>query len=92
MSPERGQGELTRRATLFDRLPLRAHDRATAEGRARERQRRAMLASSAAAVAKAVRVLTTFVSVPLAIGYLGAERYGLWLTMSMCARGAAYLW
>ena len=73
---------VTPRATLLDRLPLRAHDRATAEGRARERQRRAMLASSAAAVAKAVRVLTTLASVPLAIGYLGAERYGLWLTIS----------
>ena len=76
---------VTRRATLLDRLPLRAHDRTTAEGRARERHRRAMLASSASAVAKAVRVLTTFASVPLAIGYLGAERYGLWLTISSVA-------
>ena len=77
--------EVTRRATLLDRLPLRAHDRTTAEGRARERQRRATLASGAAAVAKAVRVLTVFASVPLAIGYLGAERYGLWLTISSVA-------
>jgi O-antigen/teichoic acid export membrane protein len=76
---------VTPRATLLDRLPLRAHDRTTAEGRARERQRRAMLASGAAAMSKAVRVLTTFVSVPLAIGYLGAERYGLWLTISSVA-------
>jgi O-antigen/teichoic acid export membrane protein len=73
------------RGTLFEKLPLRAHDRATAEGRARERQRRAMLASGAAAMAKGVRVLTTFASVPLAIGYLGAERYGLWLTISSVA-------
>src|SRR5687768_8312192 len=76
---------VTRRATLLDWLPLRAHDRTTAEGRARERQRRAMLASGAAAVAKVVRVLTIFASVPLAIGYLGAERYGLWLTISSVA-------
>jgi len=44
-----------------------------------------MLASGASAAAKAVRVLTTFVSVPLAIGYLGAERYGLWLTIGSVA-------
>lgn len=76
---------MTRRATLLERLPLRAHDRTTADGRARERQRRAMLASGAAAMAKAVRVLTTLASVPLAISYLGTERYGLWLTISSVA-------
>jgi O-antigen/teichoic acid export membrane protein len=82
----REEGPLvTRRATLLDRLPLRPHDRTTAEGRARERQRRARLASGAAAAAKAVRMLTTFASVPLAINYLGAERYGLWLTISSVA-------
>lgn len=36
----------------------------------------------AAAGAKGITVLTTLVSVPLTLGYLGEERYGLWMTIS----------
>jgi O-antigen/teichoic acid export membrane protein len=67
------------------RLPLTERDQSTVEERGHERQRRVVLASGTAAAAKAVRVLTTFVSLPLAIEYLGAERYGLWLTISSLA-------
>jgi O-antigen/teichoic acid export membrane protein len=35
-----------------------------------------------AVVAKTVVIVVTFVSVPLVVGYLGAERYGMWLTIS----------
>jgi len=48
----------------------------------RERYRRAGLTASASYIAKALTVLTGFVSVPLTINYLGAERYGVWLTIS----------
>ncbi|MBV8663866.1 MAG: hypothetical protein JO107_12250 [Hyphomicrobiales bacterium] len=57
-------------------------DGATAEGRAKERQRRIALTALAAALAKVVSVSTTLISVPLTLHYLGAERYGLWMTMS----------
>src|SRR5215471_17509807 len=48
----------------------------------RERYRRAGLTASTSYIAKALTVLMGFVSVPLTIGYLGAERYGVWLTIS----------
>src|SRR5215471_13507019 len=48
----------------------------------RERYRRAGVTASASYIAKALTVLTGFVSVPLTINYLGAERYGVWLTIS----------
>jgi O-antigen/teichoic acid export membrane protein len=40
-----------------------------------------MLSSLTAALAKAISVGATLVSVPLTLHYLGAERYGMWLTM-----------
>ncbi len=61
---------------------FRRFDGATAEGRAKERQRRIALTALAAALAKVVSVSTTLVSVPLTLRYLGAERYGLWMTIS----------
>jgi O-antigen/teichoic acid export membrane protein len=48
----------------------------------RERYRRAGLTATTSYIAKALTVLTSFVSVPLTIHYLGAERYGVWLTIS----------
>jgi O-antigen/teichoic acid export membrane protein len=48
----------------------------------RERYRRAGLTASTSYIAKALTVLMGFVSVPLTIDYLGAERYGVWLTIS----------
>lgn len=50
--------------------------------RGRERYRRAGLTASTSYIAKALTVLMGFVSVPLTIHYLGAERYGVWLTIS----------
>jgi O-antigen/teichoic acid export membrane protein len=38
--------------------------------------------ASTSYIAKALTILTGFVSVPLTIAYLGAERYGVWLTIS----------
>src|SRR6516165_6276593 len=48
----------------------------------RERYRRAGLTASTSYVAKALTMLMGFVSVPLVVHYLGAERYGVWLTIS----------
>lgn len=48
----------------------------------RERYRRAGVTASTSYIAKALTILTSFVSVPLTVDYLGAERYGVWLTIS----------
>jgi O-antigen/teichoic acid export membrane protein len=61
---------------------LRAYDVSTEEGRSLERYRRAALSSATNLIAKLLSVLTGMVSVPLTIGYLGRERYGLWMAAS----------
>jgi O-antigen/teichoic acid export membrane protein len=48
----------------------------------RERYRRVSITASTSYVAKGLIVLMSFVSVPLTVHYLGAERYGVWLTIS----------
>jgi O-antigen/teichoic acid export membrane protein len=48
----------------------------------RERYRRAALTASTSYIAKALTMLMGIVSVPLTVHYLGAERYGVWLTIS----------
>ena len=53
-----------------------------AENREKERHRRVVLTALASVGAKGINVLTLLVSVPLAIRYLGTERFGLWMTIS----------
>jgi O-antigen/teichoic acid export membrane protein len=55
---------------------------ATPEIRARERQRRVFLSTAAALFGKTVAVGTSLISIPLALNYLGTERFGLWMTIS----------
>jgi O-antigen/teichoic acid export membrane protein len=50
--------------------------------RGRERYRRAGVTASTSYIARGLAILTGFVSVPLTVSYLGAERYGIWLTIS----------
>jgi O-antigen/teichoic acid export membrane protein len=52
------------------------------DDRGRERYRRAGITASSSFVSKALTILIGFVSVPLTVHYLGAERYGVWLTIS----------
>jgi len=47
-----------------------------------ERYRRVGITASAAFISKALNILISFLSVPLTVHYLGAERYGVWLTIS----------
>ena len=47
-----------------------------------ERYRRAGITASSSLIAKALNILISFLTVPLTIHYLGAERYGVWLTIS----------
>lgn len=61
---------------------LRPFDTSTQEGRAHERYRRVVLTAAAAAAARSISLLTFIVSVPLAVGYLGVERYGVVVTIT----------
>jgi O-antigen/teichoic acid export membrane protein len=63
-------------------LSLHPHDLSTPEGRAAERHRRAALTAVASMLAKLVSVGTALISIPLTLHYLGAERFGLWMTIS----------
>lgn len=67
---------------MIGRLRLQSFDVETPVGRAKERQRRVLWTAVAAAVAKGVALLTNIVSLPLAIRYLGNERFGMWATIS----------
>jgi O-antigen/teichoic acid export membrane protein len=72
---------LVRPRALAGRL-LRPHDTSTAEGRAAERHRRIALTQLTSAAARFVGMAVTFVTVPLAVSYLGNERYGMWATLA----------
>jgi O-antigen/teichoic acid export membrane protein len=63
-------------------LRLTPFDTGTAEGRSNERFRRASLSAATSAAAKGIALVTTAVSVPLTLGYLGSERFGVWMTLS----------
>lgn len=51
-------------------------------GRGQQRRRRANAASIASVVARATGFITSLVSVPLTLNYLGTERFGLWMALS----------
>ncbi len=59
-----------------------AFDTSSLEGRSKERYRRVLLSSLSAILSRGIGIATALVSVPLAVHYLGAERYGLWMTIS----------
>jgi O-antigen/teichoic acid export membrane protein len=67
-------------AALF--LRLEPFDTSTTDGRSKERYRRIALTSATAIAARGIGIFTALISIPLTIGYLGIERYGLWMTMS----------
>lgn len=73
---------LARLSHLKTLLRLRPFDTDSTEGRALERHRRALLTTLASAFAKATSVLTSLISIPLTLHYLGSERFGLWMAMS----------
>ena len=50
--------------------------------RAAERNRRVALAGVTAAAARVVQIGASLITVPLALRYLGTERFGLWMTIS----------
>lgn len=67
---------------LLSLLTFKAFDPLSEGGRSRERYRRAGLATLAAFGARGIQILTSLVTVPLTLHYLGVERYGMWMTIS----------
>ena len=57
-------------------------DASTPLGRSRERFRRIGLTTASSIAARGIGFATSLVTVPLTLHYLGAERYGLWATLS----------
>ena len=62
-------------------------DLSTAGGRAQDRQRRVALSALAAGCARGISVLTLFITVPVALAYLGEERYGVWVMITSLTLG-----
>ena len=63
-------------------IRLQPFDVTTPEGRSKERLRRAALTALAAGLCQAVSLMTPLVTIKVTLGYLGAERYGLWMTLT----------
>ncbi len=63
-------------------LRVQPFDTSTPEGRSAERYRRIAWSTLLSTIARFVGMGTGFIAVPLVAGYLGSERYGMWLTMS----------
>jgi O-antigen/teichoic acid export membrane protein len=82
---------LSRLRGLLSLVRLQPYETDTLIGRARERQRRIALTALASALARAIGLLTNLITVPLAIGYLGGERYGLWMTITSLVAMLSFL-
>jgi O-antigen/teichoic acid export membrane protein len=63
-------------------LRFKSYETSISSERSKERYRRIGLSAIASASAQGVSILTSLISVPLTLGYLGAERYGLWVVIS----------
>jgi O-antigen/teichoic acid export membrane protein len=61
---------------------LRSFDTSTPEGRSGERYRLIMLSTLASIAGTAVMTLVSLISIPVTIGYLGKEQYGLWVAVN----------
>jgi O-antigen/teichoic acid export membrane protein len=78
-----GRSSLVETLVRYHRLlRIRPFDTTTLQGRSDERYRRIAWSTALSTVARFVGIGTSFISVPLVVGYLGSERYGMWLTMS----------
>ena len=67
---------------LKNLMRLTKFDVNSSEGRSRERHRRIALTVLSSGLAKVITIITSLITVPLTLNYLGAERYGLWMTIS----------
>ncbi|MGC2402193.1 MAG: hypothetical protein WA510_20540, partial [Acidobacteriaceae bacterium] len=80
MSDFSESGDPSRRPALRSYLSLKKLKVLTksSSSRGMERYRRAGITASSSFIGKALNILISFLSVPLTVHYLGAERYGVW--------------
>ena len=67
---------------LFNARAMRSFLTKANEDRGKERYRRASITATSSLISQGLTILISLISVPLTVGYLGPERYGVWLTMS----------
>ncbi len=72
-------------------LRLRAFDITTEQGRSDERYRLAMLSMVANVISRGVAMVVMVVAVRLTIPYMGAERFGVWMTIASFAGLLSFL-
>jgi O-antigen/teichoic acid export membrane protein len=60
----------------------KARDTSTAEGRGKNRYRRAGRTALSTFAASAINITAGFIIVPITLSYLGTERYGLWMALT----------
>lgn len=63
-------------------LKFTAHESSSESGISDERYRRILLTAGSSLIVKIVSVSINLITVPLTLNYLGAERYGLWMSIS----------
>ena len=66
-------------------------DKTTASGREDERYRLAMFASIANILSRSFSMLVMILSVSLTLDYLGAERFGIWMTIASLVGALSFL-
>lgn len=67
---------------FFTFVVARSQNRETAEGRSRDRYSRIARSAMADMVAQMTTITIGVVTVPIALSYLGAERFGLWMALT----------
>ncbi len=75
----------------FVYLSLESFDESTAEGRTKERYRLSALAALSGLVSNILTMATMVITVPLTLGYLGEERFGVWMTIGSVATLLSFL-
>ena len=76
---------MSRVRQLWGALRLTPFDTTTEAGKSKERYRLITLAGASSIAVRVVTVLLGLVSVPLTIGYLGKDQFGLWMAVSSLA-------
>jgi O-antigen/teichoic acid export membrane protein len=67
---------------MNDEQVLRLGDEASVQARSSKRGKHIRLTAVTGLIARASSMVMTIVSVPLTLNYLGAERFGLWMTVT----------
>ncbi len=73
-------GERLRALRLVARFE--PYDVSTEEGRARERHRRAFWITATSFLSRGLAAAVSVITVPLTLGYLGKQQYGMWMALS----------